>query len=41
MLKRTEHKVLIKPEDLKPAGKDFEIIGVFNPGAVKIGRAHV
>jgi len=36
MLKRVEHKVLIKPEDLKPAGKDFEIVGVFNPGAVRV-----
>ena len=36
MIKRLENKVLLTPEDLKPTRDDFEIIGVFNPGAVRV-----
>ena len=37
MIKRLEHKIIITPKDIKPTREDFEVIGVFNPGAVRVG----
>jgi predicted GH43/DUF377 family glycosyl hydrolase len=35
-LKRLFEKLLLHPSDLKPTRDDFEVVGVFNPGAVRI-----
>jgi predicted GH43/DUF377 family glycosyl hydrolase len=35
-LKRLFERVLLSPADLKPSRDDFEVIGVFNPGAVRV-----
>ncbi len=34
-LKRLFERVLLRPADLKPSREDFEVVGVFNPGAVR------
>ncbi len=34
-MKRLFEKRLLGPEDLKPSRDDFEVVGVFNPGAVR------
>jgi predicted GH43/DUF377 family glycosyl hydrolase len=34
-------KILIKPEDIKPSSDKFEVIGVFNPGAVRIKNGKI
>jgi predicted GH43/DUF377 family glycosyl hydrolase len=34
MLRRLFEKLLLRPQDLKPSRDDFEVAGVFNPGAV-------
>lgn len=36
MIRRISENLLLRPEDLKPLRDDFTVIGVFNPGAVKI-----
>ena len=36
MIRRISENLLLCPEDLKPLRHDFAVIGVFNPGAVKI-----
>ena len=28
--------MLLRPADLKPSRDDFEVVGVFNPGAVRV-----
>jgi predicted GH43/DUF377 family glycosyl hydrolase len=38
MLTRTFENLLLRPEDLPPSRDDLEVIGVFNPGAVRIGQ---
>src|SRR5271166_319018 len=35
-LKRLFERVLLRPADLKPSRDDFEVVGVFNPGAVRV-----
>lgn len=37
MLTRVEEQLLLRPEDLRPSRDDWEVIGVFNPGAVRVG----
>jgi beta-1,2-mannobiose phosphorylase / 1,2-beta-oligomannan phosphorylase len=37
MVRRLFEKRLLCPEDLQPSRDDWEIIGVFNPGAVAVG----
>jgi predicted GH43/DUF377 family glycosyl hydrolase len=32
---RSPHNPVIRPEDVKPSGDDFEVIGVFNAGAAR------
>ena len=32
---RSPHNPIIKPEDVKPSGDDFEVVGVFNAGVVR------
>lgn len=36
MIRRITEKLLLRPDDLKPLRDDFKVIGVFNPGVVKI-----
>ncbi len=36
MIKRISETLLLRPQDLKPLRDDFKVIGVFNPGAVKV-----
>jgi predicted GH43/DUF377 family glycosyl hydrolase len=35
-LKRLYERLLLRPVDVKPTRDDFEVVGVFNPGAVEI-----
>ena len=41
MIRRLFEKCLLRPEDLRPSRDDWEIIGVFNPGAAVIGEEMV
>ncbi len=34
LLKRHDERLLLSPVDLKPLRDDFEVVGVFNPGAI-------
>ncbi len=36
MIRRISEQLLLRPEDVKPLRDDFVVIGVFNPGAVRI-----
>jgi predicted GH43/DUF377 family glycosyl hydrolase len=38
LLKRRFERLLLRPSDLEPLRDDFEIVGVFNPGAIMVGR---
>ncbi|MHC4326396.1 MAG: glycosidase, partial [Planctomycetota bacterium] len=33
---RSPHNPVIVPEDVKPSGDDFEVIGVFNAGVARL-----
>src|SRR5438874_2712712 len=35
-LKRLFEKLLLRPADIKPSRDDFEVVGVFNPGAIRV-----
>ena len=35
-LKRLFERLLLRPADLEPSRDDFEVVGVFNPGAVRV-----
>jgi beta-1,2-mannobiose phosphorylase / 1,2-beta-oligomannan phosphorylase len=37
MVRRLYAKLLLRPEDLRPADDDWKVIGAFNPGAVVVG----
>jgi beta-1,2-mannobiose phosphorylase / 1,2-beta-oligomannan phosphorylase len=37
LLKRHFERLLLSPADLKPSRDDFEVVGVFNPGAIVAG----
>lgn len=37
LLKRQFEKLLLRPEDLEPSRPDFEVVGAFNPGAIRAG----
>ena len=37
LLKRHFEKLLLQPGDLEPSREDFEVVGVFNPGAIRAG----
>ena len=37
MVKRLNHKLLVTPPDFSPTHPDFKVIGVFNPGAARLG----
>ncbi|MBM3234059.1 hypothetical protein FJZ19_03105 [Candidatus Pacearchaeota archaeon] len=41
MIKIKEKKIIIKPEDLPPSSNKFEILGVFNPGAVRLANRNI
>jgi beta-1,2-mannobiose phosphorylase / 1,2-beta-oligomannan phosphorylase len=36
-LRRLSTRLLLRPEDMPPSRDDFEVVGVFNPGAVRAG----
>jgi predicted GH43/DUF377 family glycosyl hydrolase len=36
MIKQISESLLLRPQNLKPLRDDFTVIGVFNPGAVKV-----
>jgi beta-1,2-mannobiose phosphorylase / 1,2-beta-oligomannan phosphorylase len=36
-VQRISTQLLLRPEDLPPSRDDFEVVGVFNPGAVTVG----
>jgi predicted GH43/DUF377 family glycosyl hydrolase len=36
LLKRQFERLLLSPSDLTPLRDDFEVVGVFNPGAIKV-----
>ena len=36
LLKRLYERLLLRPSDLKPSRDDFEVAGVFNPGAIRV-----
>jgi predicted GH43/DUF377 family glycosyl hydrolase len=38
LLKRHFERLLLSPSDLKPLRDDFEVVGVFNPAAIAVGR---
>jgi predicted GH43/DUF377 family glycosyl hydrolase len=37
LLKRQFERLLLSPSDLEPLRDDFQVVGVFNPGAIKVG----
>jgi len=37
MVRRLFERLLLEPQDLPPSREDFEVIGAFNPGAVRLG----
>jgi predicted GH43/DUF377 family glycosyl hydrolase len=37
ILKRHFEKLLLRPQDLEPSREGFEVVGVFNPGAIRVG----
>jgi beta-1,2-mannobiose phosphorylase / 1,2-beta-oligomannan phosphorylase len=37
LLNRHFEKLLLRPADLEPSREDFEVVGVFNPGAIRAG----
>ena len=37
MVRRLFERLLLRPEDVEPSRDDFEVVGVFNPGAVGRG----
>lgn len=41
MVKVKKERVLIRPEDVKPSSPDFEILGTFNPGAVRLDNGDI
>lgn len=41
MIRRHSEALVLRPEDLKPIRDDFTVIGVFNPGAVKVNGENV
>lgn len=41
MIKIKEKKVLLEPEDLSPSSSKFEILGVFNPGAIRLADGDI
>ena len=36
LLQRRTERLLLSPTDLEPLRGDFEVVGVFNPGAVRV-----
>ena len=36
-VRRLSTGLLLRPEDVPPSHDDFEVVGVFNPGAVRAG----
>ena len=41
MVKIKKEKVLVRPCDIKPSSKDFEVIGTFNPGAMRLSNGDI
>jgi beta-1,2-mannobiose phosphorylase / 1,2-beta-oligomannan phosphorylase len=38
MIRRLSTNLMIRPEDMPPSREDWEVIGTFNPGAVRLGN---
>ena len=38
MIRRLSEQLVMQPRDVKPSSDEFIVIGVFNPGAIKIGN---
>jgi predicted GH43/DUF377 family glycosyl hydrolase len=36
-VRRLATRLLLRPEDVPPSREDFEVVGAFNPGAVRVG----
>ena len=36
-VRRLSTRLLLRPGDVPPSREDFEVVGVFNPGAVRSG----
>ena len=36
-VRRLSTRLLLRPEDVPASRDDFEVVGVFNPGAVRVG----
>lgn len=36
-LRRKATQLLLRPQDLSPSREDFEVVGAFNPGAIRMG----
>src|SRR3989338_4144093 len=41
MIKTKKEKLLIKPKDIKPSSKDFQVIGTINPGAIRLPNNNI
>src|SRR3989440_9991439 len=37
-IRRLRTQLLLRPEDMPASRDDFEVVGVFNPGAVRVGN---
>lgn len=37
MIQRLSEKLILRPQDLQPSREDFAVVGVFNPGVVRVG----
>jgi predicted GH43/DUF377 family glycosyl hydrolase len=38
MIRRLCEKQVLQPQDVKPSSDDFTVIGIFNPGAIRLGN---
>ncbi len=38
MINRLATHLLLRPEDVPPSQPDWEVIGAFNPGAIRVGN---
>ncbi len=41
MLKIKKESIILSPKDVKPSSKEFEVIGVLNPGAVRLPNGKI
>ena len=41
MVKVKKESVLIRPCDVKPSSPEFEVLGTFNPGAIRLANGDI